>query len=948
MKEKRKEIVRLKINGEWVEKDAPKNLTLLRLLRDELHLTGTKDGCSTGQCGTCTVLIDGQAKRSCTQKVAQLSGKVVETIEGLAREGVLHPLQEAFLATGAVQCGFCTPGMIMAAKALLDSHPFPSDVEIREGLKNNLCRCTGYVKIIEALKRAAAVIKQQEASQPVPPVSERPGGIGRSLPDIDGARKVMGTLTFTDDMSCEAMGYGAILWSRYPHAELLSVDTAGAVGMAGVRAVLTAKDIPGSICYGLLRPDQPVLAEKKVRFLGDPVALVIADSPEKAREARKKIAVQYRELAGVFSHQDALQPEAPSVHEQGNIMRHFRHTVGDVGSAFAEAEVIIENDYATPFIEHAYLETEAALATLSRDGKITVWTCTQFPFEFRTQIADSLDMPEEKVRVIAMPLGGGFGGKISITVQILAALGALKTGRPVKITLTREESLRFSPKKHASLLHYKTGFSREGKVVANQARIILDVGPYTDASPIVLDQASIFSCGPYEVRNVEIEATAVYTNNANSGAMRGFGINQVAFAMEQQIDIAARTLKIDPCELRLRNALEPGKRTISGELLRASAPLKETIRAVQNALTSLGAHSSRKKVGIGIASGFKNVGVGKGSIDSAGAILELTEEGKFRVYLCTVDMGQGNRTAMVQIVAQELGVPEEVVEIVTGDTDLVMKAVGVAGERATYSSGNAVIGAAGMFKEALLEAVAREYALPLESLCLGAKGVFVRENEADRVLTFREIGSRLVSCGKQARVAYTYVAPKTYPISHDGIPEAGTAISRYVPSGVRANDEEDYRNYPAYTYITTAAIVEVDTRTGAVTVKKVITACDVGKAINPRNIEGQIEGSIVMGMGYALSEQFAVEKGKPARGLKECGLPTIDQTPEIVTFIIEDRDPGGPYGAKGISEVATVPVTPAIINAIHDATGVRIFALPATKDKIMQGLQSLEKGHNNP
>lgn len=944
MQDKEKKKVALLVNGERVEKHISPNLTLLRFLRDELHLTGTKDGCSKGQCGACTVIIDGEAKRSCLQMVAKLEGKKVETIEGLARDGLLHPLQEAFLSAGAVQCGFCTPGMILAAKALLESHPSPSDEEIREGLKHNLCRCTGYVKIIEALKIASASPGQQPTLQPpLRDLSARPGYIGISLPDIDGALKVTGELRFTDDVSLEAMGYGAIVWSQCPHAEVLTIDTSKARTMAGVRAVLTAQDIPGIKGFGLFRPDQPVLAEKKVRFLGDPVALVVADSREIASTASHLISVQYKKLQGLFSPQDALRPDAPFIHEQGNIMRHFLHRVGDIDKGFSESDIIVENDYSTPFIEHAYLETEAALAALSGDGAITVWTCTQFPFEFQSQIAASLGVPEEKVRVVAMPLGGAFGGKTSVTVQILAALGALRTGRPVKITLTREESLRFSSKKHASSLHYKTGFSREGKITANQVRIILDVGPYTDTSPIVVDQATIFSCGPYEVHHGEIEASGVFTNNANGGAMRGFGINQVAFAMEQQMDIAAETLKIDPFELRLRNALEPGKRTISGELLRASAPLKETINAVRNALKSLPALSSTKKMGVGIASGFKNVGVGKGSIDSAGAILELTEEGKFKVYLCTVDMGQGNRTAMVQMVAHELGVQDIDVEIVTGDTALVIKAVGVAGERATYSSGNAVIGAAGMFKKALLDAVSQEYALPLEALRLATKGIIAQENGADGLLTFREIGHRLAARQKKVRVEYTYEAPKTFPISHEGIPESGTVIARYVPSDIRPNDREDYRNYLAYTYITSAAIVEVDELTGAVAVKKVLTACDVGKAINPQKIEGQLEGSIAMGMGYALSEQFEVHDGIPARDLNKCGVPTIDQTPEILTYIIEDDDPGGPYGAKGISEVATVPVTPAIINAIYNATGVRIFDLPATKDKILKGLRSLDK-----
>ena len=462
------------------------------------------------------------------------------------------------------------------------------------------------------------------------------------------------------------------------------------------------------------------------------------------------------------------------------------------------------------------------------------------------------------------------------------------------------------------------------------------------SSPIVLDQACIFSCGPYEIPNVDIEGICAYTNNPNGGAMRGFGINQVAFAMEQQLDIAAESLKIDPFELRLLNALEPGKMTISGEILRVSVPMKETIRTARSALASLPRLRSAKRVGVGVASGFKNVGVGKGNIDNAGAILELTDQGRIRAYVSTVDMGQGNRTVMAQMAAHEFGMSQDNIEIITGDTELVLKATGVAGERATYCAGNAVVSAVTEFKKALLEAVSKEFAIPLEMLRFDGEGVVITDAGSNRILTLKDIGRRLASRGKSVRVEYNYHAPRTFPISYDGIPESGTAIARYAPSDITPDDKEQYRNYPAYTYITNVAIVEVDESSGEVEVKKVIAAVDVGKAINPQKIEGQIEGSVLMGMGYALSEQFEVRRGIPTKDLSKCGLPTIDQTPEVITLIIEDEDPGGPYGAKGISEVATVPVTPAIVNAVYDAVGVRILDLPATRAKILKGLKSLK------
>jgi CO/xanthine dehydrogenase Mo-binding subunit len=870
-----------------------------------------------------------------------LEGKSVETIEGLAKDGNLHPVQEAFLLQGAVQCGFCTPGMIMASKALLEKNPSPSDEEIKKGLKNNLCRCTGYVKIIQAVRTASEWMNRRRPVKTEPTsTSLHFNFVGLSLPDVDGLLKVKGELIFADDISVAEMGYGAILWSQYPHAEILSIDTSKAGKLEGVRAVLTAKDIPGRNGFGLLMPDQPVLAEKKVRFLGDPVALVVSASEEIARKACRAISVEYRELGRNASPHESLRSGAPPIHSTDNVLRHIRHAIGDIGEAFSESALVIERDYSTPFVDHAFLEPESAVAAVSEDGKIVVWTCTQFPFEMRTQIAACLGLPEDRVRVITTPLGGAFGGKVSVTVQILAALGALRTGRPVKITLTREESLRFHTKKHASLLHYKTGFSKDGKILANQAKIILDAGPYADVSPIALDQACIFSCGPYDVPNVDIEGWAVFTNNANGGAMRGFGINQVAFAMEQQLDIACEDLKIDPFELRFINALDIGKRMVSGEILRASVPIKKTIRSAQGALASLPKVLSTKEIGVGVASGMKNVGVGKGSVDNAGAIVELTEEGHFKVYVSTVDMGQGNRTVLVQIVAHELGIGQDKIEMVTGDTDLVLKALGIAGARATYCGGNAAILAARKFKKRFLEVVSEEFNVPSEGLNFCPEGVTHGKNGGNRILTFEEIGRRLASKGKILRVEYDYNAPRTYPISYDGIPESDTVMTRYAPAEKSAIQQEDYRNYPAYVYITSVAVVEVDESTGDVQVKKVISAVDVGKAINPQKIEGQIEGSVLMGMGYALSERYELRNGVPVTDqLRKCGLLTIDQTPEIITAIIEDEDPEGPYGAKGISEVATAPVTPAIINAIHNAVGIRIYDLPATRDKILKELR---------
>jgi CO/xanthine dehydrogenase Mo-binding subunit len=882
------------------------------------------------------VLIEGQPMRSCLVKMERVGGKRVETIEGIARPGGLHPFQQALIDTSAIQCGFCIPGMVISGVALLARNPEPSTAEIKEALRLNLCRCGGYPKIIKAVQQAAQVLVGQ--SQPPSPRHYVGQVVGQSIPDKEAEQKVTGQLTFADDMYLEGMLYGKVLWARYPHARILAVDASRAERMPGVAVVLTAKDIPGRNGFGMMVPNQPVLCHEKVRFLGDAVAVVFAESLAIAERARDAIRVDYQELEVVTSPQQALEPGAPQVHEGGNVCRHILRTVGDVEQGFREAAVVVEGDYSTPFVEHAYLEPECGLGVPGPDGRVTVYYPTQMPFENRAQIAASLGVAEDRVRVVSTPLGGGFGGKIDITVHILVALGALRTGRPCKITLTRPESLTLSSKRHAYSLHYKVGARQDGTLTAVEARMVSDAGPYAGVSPLVIDQACIFSCGPYLVPNARIEGWAVYTNNANGGAFRGFGINQAAFALESSLDMLARKLGLDPFELRLRNALEVGKPTISGEILRASVPMKETLRAAREALGWMSLPKTRKRIGVGVAAGFKNVGVGKGTVDNAGATIELTKEGDILLRVSTVDMGQGNRTTMAQLAAEAIGVSYDRIKLVTGDTDLVHKATGGSGERQTFCGGNAVLGASRQFREVLLSYVARQYDTSPARLSLADENIL----EGDKpLLTLGELGRFTAGEGEVIQADYYYLAPKTYPFSEHDLTDRSVGLERYgLVERARVKPEE-YRNYPSYAYTTQVAIVEVDERTGEVKVLKIIAAHDVGRALNPLKIEGQLEGSCLMGLGYALSEEYVLKGGIPLTNtLGKCRIPTIQQTPEVECIIIEDPEPNGPLGAKGISEVATVPSTPAIINAIYDAVGVRITDLPATREKVLAALRA--------
>ncbi|MFZ5634773.1 MAG: molybdopterin-dependent oxidoreductase [Bacillota bacterium] len=921
--------VRFTLNGEPVEARVRPEVTLLRFLRDEMRLTGTKNGCSTNHCGACMVLVDGRPTKSCLLRLSGVSGRRVETIEGLSREGDLHPIQAAFQACGAVQCGFCTPGMIIAAKGLLERHPDPTEDQIREGLKDNICRCTGYVKIIDAVKLAARWLKRPEEIR----LAAGGAGLGSSLPDIDGEAKVKGSLAFADDIYLEGMLYGKVLWSRYPHAEILAVDVSLARKAPGVKAVLTAGDIPGHNGMGSLNPDQPVLCRDRVRFTGDAVAVVFAETPSAAELAVQQIRVEYRELPGVFSPREAMRPGAPLLHGKGNICKHLVHGQGDIEAGFRQAAVVVEGHFETPFVEHAYLEPEAGVGLVDEKGILTVYAPTQFPFEIRRQLAAVLNLPEESVRVIATPLGGAFGSKLDNTVEALVALGAYHLRRPVKITLTREESLRLSTKRHPYWMDYRVGVDGGGKLVAVDARLLSDAGPYTALSPRVIDQACIFSCGPYRVPNLRVEGWAVHTNNANSSAFRGFGINQAAVAIESLLDEAARQLGLDPFEIRLKNALEVGDRTISGEILKASVATRATIEAAREALKDElpaieAARAAGRRIGIGVASGFKNVGAGKGKVDDAGAVFSLQKNGRILLRASAVDMGQGIRTALLQVAAEVLGVDEGLFDIITGDTGLTIRHGGAVGERQTLISGKAVEMAAREFKARLLQKAGEITGTSPENLCLATDGV--KDAGGPVLISLAQMADR-----DAVEVSYYYVAPKTYAL-------ADREARNTVPP-------EDYRNYPAYAYTTQVAVVEVDETDGRVKVLKVIAVHDCGRAINPQKIEGQIEGSCSMGMGYALSEAYILDRGMPVtRTYRQLGVSTSLETPEIKCILVEDPEPNGPFGAKGISEVATVPITPAILNAIYDATGVRIHSLPATPDKVLAGLKDCKVAGNRP
>ncbi len=554
------------------------NLLLSDLLREDLGLTGTKRGCGDGECGACTVLVDGLPLASCIYPAVKVEGRTVTTVEGLGRtQKDLHPLQTWFLKLGAVQCGFCTPGILMSAKALLDRNPKPTAEEVREAITGNLCRCGGYQKIVEAVLAAAAGLR----GEPVPDRKDTKGegALGRSMSKLDGIPKVMGTAQFAADLHRPGMLYGAMVWSPHSHARVISIDTAPAFSVEGVVAVLTARDIPGQSSHGVIVKDQPFLAHDKVRFVGDPVAVVIAKDEKVARSATREVRVNYEVLPPLFDPREAMKPEAAKIHDRGNILIYRKIRKGDIEEGFQKAEVIVEKTFITQTVEHAYLEPEAALAFWERE-MLVVHCCSQGPHYHRQEIARMVNLPVSRVRVIQATTGGGFGGKIDLSLQHLVALGTFVTGRPVKMVWTREESFRTSTKRHAFHLSYRVGATCDGRLIAAYAQIIGNTGAYASYGPAVITRSATMALGPYDCPNVHVDAYGIYTNIQIAGAMRGFGAPQMSPCHEPIMDEIGRQCGLSPVEIRRINILKPGSSTVTQQILTAGVGALETLEKV--------------------------------------------------------------------------------------------------------------------------------------------------------------------------------------------------------------------------------------------------------------------------------------------------------------------------------------------------------------------------------
>ncbi|MCD6168043.1 MAG: xanthine dehydrogenase family protein molybdopterin-binding subunit [Caldisericia bacterium] len=761
------------------------------------------------------------------------------------------------------------------------------------------------------------------------PVEKKEKWIGKKVPQILSSKKVTGKLKYPSDIYLENMLWGVVVRSKYPHAVIKRIDTTKAENFPGVVKVLTWRDIPGENGFGIVVHDQPALCKDKVRYVGDAVALIAAETREIAEKARELVEIDYEPLPVVKDPILAMSEDSPKVHEKGNIHLHTVINKGDIDKGFSEADLIIENEYRTGRQEHAYLETESGVAYYDEDTDLlTVWCGGQYAFRDQIQIARVLALDPRKVRVIANPLGGGFGGKDEITTQIHLALLTYYTKRPVKMVISREESMIFSWKRHPMILRYKTGVKKDGTLVANEVYIYADTGAYASLGGPVVNLAVEHSCGPYRIPNTHIEGFCIYTNNGVAGAFRGFGVNQVTFAMESQMDEIARKLNMDPVELRRKNILKRGEETGIGSVIETSMGLKEILDEIEKSEI----YKKREKIkvsdkpwikrGVGIAISYQGTGLGVGLPDYGSAWIEMRKDGGFNVFAGNVDVGQGLQTSFKLIALETLCLRDErKIHIITGDTHLTPDSGTSTASAGTYRGGRAIHMAGIKMRDLLKKHTSQILGEDEKNLEIEDGVIFVKDNPEKRV-SYEELGEYLSKKGRLPKTEGHFY----FPTSKTKIPGA-FGLPHYI-----------------FSFSGSVALVEVNTLTGKVNLIKAVNIIDGGRVINKIGFEGQSEGGIVMGMGYALMEDTIIENGYfLTENFSTYIIPTIKDAPkEIETIPVETYEELGPYGEKGIGETVMVPIAPAITNGIFDAVGARIKQIPATPERVFWAIRKKE------
>jgi selenium-dependent xanthine dehydrogenase len=837
------------VNGKQVEGAADKKL--LDFLREDLRLTAAKNGCGSGACGACTVLADGKAIRSCVATLGKIEGKRIVTVEGLSeREREVYAF--AFAEAGAVQCGFCIPGMVLGAKALLDADANPGEESIRRAIRPNICRCTGYKKIIEAVQIAARLFSGNE---PVPARSFT-GALGENIHRVDAEAKTLGTGKYVDDLEFEGLLHASAVRSAYPRARILKIDTAAALAHPDCAAVFTAKDVPGNNKIGhlaFLSDYDVMIAEGGItRFVGDTAALVVCTKRESLAAVKALVAIDYEVLEPLTSPEAAMAEGAPLIHQkENNVLSHEHLVRGNAGEVLAKSKYVVTRRYSVPFTEHAFMEPECAVAMPDGGDGLVLYSAGQSIYDEQRECSRMLGIAPEKLRVLGQLVGGGFGGKEDMSVQHHACLAAWLLKKPVKALLSRQESIMVHPKRHAMEMEFTTGCDENGRLTAMKAVIVSDTGAYASLGGPVLQRACTHAAGPYNYQVIDIDGRAVYTNNIPGGAFRGFGVPQSCFATENNLNLLAEMAGISPWEIRYRNAVRPGQVLPNGQIAGGDVELEACLLALKDLYEQ--AKAGGKNVGIACA--FKNSGIGVGLPDIGRCILSV-EQGKVHIRTSAACIGQGLATVTTQVACETLGLPPAAFIAEPPDTKRTPNSGTTTASRQSVFTGEAVRQAALALKAALAEA-----------------------------------GGKLEKI--EGREFYGEYSGVTDPIGSD------------KPNPV---------SHVAYGYAATAAILDSEGR-----VEKIAAAYDIGQVVNPKSAEGQIEGGLLMGMGYALTEDFPLEGGYPKAKYGTLGLLRSTDAPQMDIVFVRPRNPSPlAFGVKGVGELATIPVTPAIAGAYYD------------------------------
>ncbi len=852
-------MINFKINGEERKYEGDPERKLLDYLRNVEKIKSPKDGCSSqGACGSCTVILDKRAILSCMTPMSAVEGKEILSLEGIPQTR-REILAKAFVVAGAVQCGFCTPAIIARTEVLLQNNPDPTLKDINKALKPHLCRCTGYTKIRDAVLLAAKAFKEGKEI-----FESEEKGVGKSQKKYRGIEKALGEFPFIDDMEFDGMLFGALKYSDHPRAKIISINTDKAENLEGVERIIRKIDIPGNTIAGLIYKDWPVMVDEgeTTNYIGDVLATVIAVDEVTAREAVSLIEVEYEVLTPVTDMTEALKIDSPQVHKKGNLLDHTHLVRGNaIEKVFENSDFTVDGNFETQVIEHAFMEPEVCIALKEENGSIRLYSHSQGPYEDRRQLKDILNLPEDMMKVTQVSAGGGFGGKEDLTVQAHGCLGALLTGKPVKVKLRREESIRMHPKRHPIRIKMKLSCNKNGDLTGAKVEAIGDTGAYASVGTKVLQRVLGHATGVYKFQNVDIDIKTVYTNNIPCGAMRGFGANQVIFALESLIDELAEKGKFDLWQFRYDNAISNGDALGTGEIIDSGVGIKETLLAVKD--------DFQNAKYAGIACGLKNTGVGNGLKDPSRVKISFVSPEEIILQHGWTEMGQGINTVAIQVLFEETGLDPEVVKIRVNTEDGVETWM-TTSSRATTLLGNSIIDVSKKINEALKTQT-------IEDL---VGKTFSGYWEADPTLSPEKLGE-----GNIERVHYSY------------------------------------------SYATQVVILDDEGK-----IEKVIAAHDGGRVLNPIQFEGQIEGALHMGVGYALTEALEMENGFPKSfKLKDCQILRIDETPEFVVKAVEVKDERGPYGAKGIGEVGLVPTAGAVANAIYSFTGIRHRKLPIAR-----------------